>query len=88
MTVYGHETEPELAEQLQHAWREGYGCACSDMGDLLRADMSAMGELANGTRSTRARRYFDGWLDAMLEQFLMVKGLEEGGKEGEPCERD
>lgn len=83
MTIYDYATEPDQAKQLQQAWREGYESACSDMGDLLRADMSAMGELTAGTHSARARRYFEGWHDAMLEQCLMVKELEEG----EPCEQ-
>lgn len=85
MTVYDYAAEPDQAKQLQPAWQEGYECACNDMNDFLLCRMDDAAKLARRTRATRARRYFEGWHDAMLELWLQVAELD-GGK-GESCEQ-
>lgn len=85
MTVYDYAAEPDQAKQLQQAWQEGYECACSDMNDFLRERMDDAAKLTRRTRATRARRYFEGWHDAMLELWLQVAELEE--RKGESCEQ-
>jgi hypothetical protein len=85
MTVYDYATEPDQAKQLQQAWQEGYESACSDMTDFLQERMDDAAKLTRRTRATRARRYFEGWHDAMLELWLQVAEMD--GDKGESCEQ-
>ena len=85
MTVYDYATEPDQAKQLQQAWEEGYESACDDMSGFLQERMDDAAKLTRRTRATRARRYFEGWHDAMLELWLQVAEMD--GDKGESCEQ-